>query len=133
MTLPEAIRLGSMVTKPVKTKYLIVDSNGQTFACALGAAGCALGLIDEEDYEAGTGSKALRRMFPELLETFGPEPWNLEARIMWKNDVAGWSREQVADWIESLGIPLTGYQPACPDLDTGQEPKPEANQEEILV
>lgn len=106
MKLSEAIRLGAML-KPQGHGLLHV--NGRT--CALGAAYDAVGHLDEHSY----GWRGLERDFPILLSLLkAPCPiptcqspfWRDGQRETWAiphlNDYHRWTREQIADWVETI-------------------------------
>jgi hypothetical protein len=102
MKLSEAIRLGSMIRPQGHGKLM---SDGRT--CAIGAAAESAGLsMDEEK-----GWKRIRSVWPLLDETANhpcpPPPchandWVIANVIVSLNDDARWTREQIADWVETL-------------------------------
>ena len=115
MKLSEAIRLGAML-KP--QAFGIMFNNGGT--CALGAAADALGRLDDID----------REVVPFMSEIWPPE-WNISTQlggnlaaiilskerircpdctriyhavgsvVMHLNDFHCWTREAIADWVET--------------------------------
>lgn len=106
MKLSEAIRLGSMQLPPTERRaYKMFDRSGQRVcgACALGAALFAVGFVPPtfcHDYDiyygAQRGSGPLVEAFPILGQDHG-----LAERI---SDLfeEGLTREQVADWVETI-------------------------------
>lgn len=67
-------------------------------SCAMGAA-----------YEAATGENDLdlldSYMQLEIMRSlFGDIPEDIQYEIMQKNDTMRWSREKIADWLESKGF-----------------------------
>jgi len=73
-------------------------------ACALGAAAAA---VDIHDGNFIRGSAALRSKFPVLknqVEIPGrPDlQWSLLEMIVHLNDAERWTRERIADWLDSL-------------------------------
>lgn len=86
LKLSEAIRLGAMLKPQAYGRFY----NGYG-TCALGAALDASGQLPlcNRDFHA------------RVKRTFGASFW-LRARIIWRNDVNRWSREQIADWVETI-------------------------------
>ena len=81
------------------------NENGQQTADAMGSAVWgALGVQDE------SGVIDLANVYPELHKEHEPPKnsrdiivnWTLQAEIEHRNN-CGWSREKIADWLESLG------------------------------
>lgn len=106
MRLSEAIRLGSMLKPQGFAHY---QTNGGS--CAFGAAMDACGV--EASLQNGMLDTALEAMFPlsvvqakcPACETF---PWGDAASvIIHLNDDHEWSREAIADWVESVESPET--------------------------
>lgn len=109
MKLSEAIRIGSTKRPQCKTVFFQSDNNGMaTHSCVLGAA-----------YEAITGKTPLDLDDVQLLafwdlndpllaHPIGTRALEGSSTIMEGlielNDYAGWSRERIADWLESLGM-----------------------------
>lgn len=105
MKLSAAIRIGSMTTKQI-THEMTDGGNGR---CALGAAMDACG----KDIPGNTYSPVWLREFPILANKvihpvtgrsrsdFGT-PWTVMYVVAILNDLYGWSREQIADWVESI-------------------------------
>lgn len=125
MTLAQAIRAGSLLhrqgTRRLFAECEIDTEDGRTtevLTCALGAAYEGffyilpdVGLADEED-----AYMRLTEAFPELKKDvtypgvlYSPyarwpkRPPTLESAIIALNDEEDWTREQIADWVESLG------------------------------
>lgn len=103
LTLSEAIRLGAMI-RPQGYGSFVRDGA----SCALGAAAEACG-IGADDFEA-VGAMwpwTLRRIF--TIEFISGHDWShqqclVDAReVIWRlNDVHGWTRERIADYVELL-------------------------------
>lgn len=94
MKLSEAMRLGSLLTKPIKNFFHSGDG-----ACALGAAGFAIG---QESYIG------VERVYPWLVTgdadcpacpMIGCAP---ETIVLHLNDMHEWSRERIADWVATV-------------------------------
>jgi hypothetical protein len=98
MKLSEAIRLGSML-KPQLTNALFI-SGGKS--CALGAALDAIGQ-KVRDFD---GFGAVEAAFPICLIRIKhpnePRTYDLDEVIADLNDNHGWTREQIADWVEAI-------------------------------
>ena len=108
--LAEAIRIGSKEV-PQCAGFVFYDRDGKiASACALGAAAIVIGaLVDYKSCESLAAYNALRDAFPELTAHRSPPPsapflqnWTLLNQIIWLNDCTDWTREQIADWVESL-------------------------------
>lgn len=101
MKLSQAIRLGAMMRPQGRAGLLV---NGKT--CALGAACEAVGIVIGE---VGTHSRIysdLRERWP-LLTLSGPHSNCMGANdimqaIWMMNDICCHTREQIADWVESI-------------------------------
>lgn len=110
LTLSEAIRLGAML-KPQAFHELYSPTSGGS--CALGAAADALGLLDTEagGYKSGLVPEswkwALRPAECPLCGTdFRLAPLiarrEVQAVIVHLNNFHRWTREQIADFVETL-------------------------------
>lgn len=115
MKLSEAIRVGSALSRPGTRRYFDTDLNGNVIACALGAA--AIGVAG---VEASRGKVNLilrgflgvsilqpgRLCLPtEVLESrFASEYTSINDVVVYLNDTAYWSREAIADWLETQGF-----------------------------
>jgi hypothetical protein len=104
MRLSEAIRLGAMVTSPLKGAFTSVDGS----ACAIGAALIAVGQLKAgtPSYGAHHCKEAAERLWPEFYgqpqiacPVCGAQKRFLVAHI---NNAHDWTREQIADWVESI-------------------------------
>lgn len=109
MKLSDAIRLGAMMSPQGEGGWM----DGAT-RCALAAASDAVGI--PAYLEAGWGGRklgvdyqTLKQYFPVLFEMcFSPvpkcRPYKVELlEIIWTlNDVEKWTREQIADWVETV-------------------------------
>lgn len=112
MKLSTALRIGSMTTKQIRGKW----SDGGNGRCALGAVAEACGFTD---FISGTGwSQKTEREYPELNEIVAypersphlfavhlmkrPIMMPLATAIVSLNDMDDWSRDKIADWIETL-------------------------------
>ena len=107
MKLSEAIRLGAMLKPQANGGYAGEGS------CALLAAADALGIATVFDVRAGrylVDYVVLERRYPFLLDIVdSPVHTFLRARapimrdVIWHlNDSCGWTREQIADWVETI-------------------------------
>jgi hypothetical protein len=82
LRLSECIRIGAKMKPQGFESY---DFQGRT--CAIGAAMDAIG-----------GNLSV------LLDMVGRSAfWHMHDQIVWKNDYERWTREQIADWLESQG------------------------------
>ncbi len=97
MKLSEAIRKGCEII-PTKTKMLYIGKNGET-ACALGAAGVAVGIPKME-----ISSEKLAKHFPSLVDSRTGYATKLFAEITDMNDLSDMTREQIADELEKRGM-----------------------------
>lgn len=103
--LSEAIRLGAMQHRQARgTYYDHVDHR----TCALGAALDAIGQLDAIGFDA---LQQLQAAFPILRDTvtlpvIAPDPriarYDLASAIIALNDQCLWTREAIADWVETL-------------------------------
>ena len=98
LKLYEAIRLGAML-RP-KTKVRLFYGGG---SCAIGAAMEASGI----PYNTKLSFEEAEKVFPQLLEISVRHPVDLFRselkRIIWDlNDNCGWTREQIATWLEPI-------------------------------
>ncbi len=102
--LSQAIRLGSTF-HPQAFSQLVNKSNGQMRTCALGAALEAIGKLDERDPD-----QQLRNRFgndvTELVECPLCEGYryNLLGLVAHLNDEHRWTRERIADWLETYEL-----------------------------
>jgi hypothetical protein len=120
MKLSEAIREGAKETFPgTVAMFSLRSSSGALEACALGAAyyGRFGNPTKPEDFRGWDGRirpsaeapfyKQLSAQWPELLTEveypLGLIPGQLQKAIYMLNDNHNWTREQIADWVESLG------------------------------
>lgn len=102
MKLSEAIRLGAMM-KPQCSDGAMVSDDG-TAVCAIGAGALAVGIAVANAPEC---YHAVRERFPVLGAAAthplqGNEPRTVEGVIWNLNDSSGWTREQIADWVETV-------------------------------
>lgn len=103
MKLSEAIRLGAML-KPQCREHL--SYHGAT--CALGAAADAIGCLDVHKYHHGWN--AFYATWPILQTPVDPPAslgkfkcqCELSTWVIYLNDKERWTREQIADWVESI-------------------------------
>lgn len=93
LKLSEAIRIGARLRPQCKVRLF---SDGKS--CALGAA-----------YEGATGKTCgyrdyslVKMQFPQLLSKIGEWRIPLYQEVYTRND-SGQTREQIADWLESIG------------------------------
>jgi len=102
--LAEAIRRGCKIS-PVQCRRLTFVPPGEwgeeLASCALGAAALAVGFeYDRANFTPSVFSYRLHRQFPELQDRI--EETLLMNKIIALNDDRGWSREKIADWLDSL-------------------------------
>lgn len=95
MRLSEAIRKGAKLRPQLRGIGL---TNGVA-TCALGAAHESIwGFVTDD----GESYRRLRNLFPFLDErmdtAFGPS--DVLGQIYYRNDIKGWTREEIADWVE---------------------------------
>lgn len=112
MKLSEAIRVGA-AKHPLTHRLLFdTDENGNLRCCALGAAWIGAGNTAPAIPFASTDErnafwKDMYAAFPFLKQrVFNPVTQidsQLEFVIAWLNDVGGWQRESIADYVRSLG------------------------------
>lgn len=106
MKLSEAIRLGAMM-KPQGFEVLIADGR----SCAIGAAADAIGAnVDDSSGSMSAVPPKLRTAFP-LLSVCADSPCpskdcgvircGVSSVIIHLNDTHRWTREEIADWVES--------------------------------
>jgi hypothetical protein len=102
MKLSEAIRLGAMM-KPQGVGWLLRD--GKT--CAIGAALDAVGAFGART-QSSIGYDLAEKRWGDILRLKAGHP-SCEPTIeeVWAvvqnlNDYCGWTREQIADWIETI-------------------------------
>ncbi len=100
MRLSEAIRLGAML-RPQAFHGLFKDGG----SCALGAALDAMGITDEEAFQRRLslfeGASQIRVMVPPCCRCL-VDLHEVDAVIVHLNDTHQWTREQIADWVETL-------------------------------
>lgn len=107
MKLSEAMRKGSTITRPTSGAYV---RNGRTgfieFSCALGSV--YVGVEGVDATEQPSISTWLETNFPVLDAGFEhPAKWStrtLANIIIDLNDNLGWTREKIADWLESIDL-----------------------------
>jgi hypothetical protein len=97
LTLSAAMRLGAMLKPQGHNRYL---RQGRT--CALGAALDAIGALR---YEAGNSTR-LFNQWP-ILETWAVHPVTNRSEmaggiVVSLNDEYHWTREVIADWVETI-------------------------------
>jgi hypothetical protein len=105
LRLSEAIRLGAMMKPPARG---VMGGAGGT--CAIGAAADAIGHLHDREFR--NAWDAFSQVWPILgVQTFGPsDTWtgrrkvkfHVRSIILSLNDDDGWTREQIADWVESI-------------------------------
>lgn len=120
--LSEAIRLGAAVTRPAKFNWIQKLQGGLASpvytACAMGAAYIGTFAITEDIERGlnaaartgvGTLKAALRETYPVLLKEakhpemmLGRNTWTVQDIIVSLNDSYHWTREQIADWVETI-------------------------------
>src|SRR5262245_27605753 len=105
MKLSEAIRLGAMMAPEHRGPYWIRYDNGQVCGtCAMGAAYHAGGLIHSHTFLV-PDSEA-RQTFPVLAKKVpipdGTLVADLEEVVIHLFEWKKWTREQIADWVETI-------------------------------
>ncbi len=113
-TLGDAIRLGASKTGRC-TRALFSNQNDTPHTCAIGAALVGIGLSFEQIRTCPTtrGLEILSERFNIKRDIFAPCPIQhapytryyhsdvlLLDFIVTLNDIMGWSREQIADWVD---------------------------------
>lgn len=116
-SLADAIRCGCKISKPNVHKLYYESYDGEVFTCAIGAAALACDLLSVCDCD---GCKAASRKYvddsdtytqlkkrwpvlenPSIYPATGLERDTL-SNIISLNDIQRWSREEIADWVESV-------------------------------
>lgn len=95
MKLSEAIRLGAMMHPQCFENHSEFDSHANVIAT------CALGAADQ----AGYVLSGVRRACPQgcfVCPACGNETIYLDYAIAHLNDYHNWTRERIADWVETL-------------------------------
>ena len=100
MKLAHLMREGCKLTKPVRGMMYARSTGGGHFACAIGAVLYADGREPNGKYAI----ESLVETYPVLNKKTGPI-YNLLDDIMTKNDLNDYSREAIADWLETLEWP----------------------------
>lgn len=97
LSLSEAIRIGSRLSRQCRGNY--DDGNGGT--CALGSAGWAAGLSGSELnlWEMGKAFPILKK---QVMCPVYERKQSLDVSIVVLNDLCHWTRDQIADWVESI-------------------------------
>ncbi len=121
MKLSEAIRLGAML-RPQAFFRLFDRGNGGT--CAMGAAADAIGALDHQlnCYTSDFKSKRpneWRSLFGvnPLCPTCAMTHGSVCEVIVCLNNDQRWSREQIADWVETVEATLSTTSNGTPDCD----------------
>lgn len=91
--LSDAIRVGCTMSRPAKG-YLFDERNGETYACAFGAAYLAL-----YGTEPVNDDDVIKRINDRILVS---ERTVMEVLTM--NDHENRPREEIADWLEAQGL-----------------------------
>jgi len=113
MKLSEAIRVGALLRPPTLRRFFGVDlKTGRWCSCALGAAyeGVVGQCVEGSTLDENTVQRELFRQFP-MLATVVAYPPMLEPDwegtvyevVTALNDSFWWTREQIADWLASIG------------------------------
>lgn len=110
MKLSEAIRIGSKQTKKTVGQYIARDSDGDDVACAVGAACYAVGFKSND-------TRCIISFFEDTFPILKGFAWgsccwicgvseerlfNLSTMIFHLNDMHDWSREAIAEWVETI-------------------------------
>lgn len=104
LSLPDAIRLGAMNRQQATGTYYSVLTGG---TCALGAALDAIGGLAARNSKSNCPGMLLRRRWPALQQparnpVTGLRHSDLFSVIYTLNDANCWTREQIADWLDTL-------------------------------
>jgi hypothetical protein len=96
----EAIRLGCLTTAPHQGEFF----DGKGAACALGAMAVGYGYSGPQ--HGGYTPDAYRIVTEALPARLPLRNGNMSDGIdaVWVRNDSGWSRERIADWLESLGL-----------------------------
>lgn len=94
--LSQAIRLGATFRPQIRDQYM--NKQG---SCALGAAMEALGITD---WRAHHPRNLFYERFPEIKDKSSSGRMSILAYVIFLNDHSRWTREQIADWLETKGL-----------------------------
>ncbi len=116
MRLSEAIRLGAML-RPRQAFWTLYEPDIDA-TCALGAAADAIGILDTTTSNAfivrATAPQEWRGVATRLVDcpvcegpfdpppAFGYRACDVQSAIVHLNNDHRWSRERIADWVETL-------------------------------
>lgn len=108
MKLSEAMRIGSKMHPQIQGNYFECDdTNTVTGTCAMGASGFGRGIeIDCDDDYLDYLDKLFDLELPDDIQLpIDPPPYGrtLGKVIEHMNDTHLWTREAIADWLESIG------------------------------
>lgn len=117
MKMSQAMRKGAAIRPKCEAAYFFDDGN-VVKSCALGAALEGSGQMDPTQYGQSRGPIQLRDFFEvpyfgitgkqcphaECAQSKGYGHSSIETIVMCLNDDCGWSREEIADWLESIGL-----------------------------
>jgi uncharacterized C2H2 Zn-finger protein len=104
MKLSDAMRLGAML-RPTQAYFVMFDMAANA-TCALGAAAEAIGMLDTTQPSAycGTAPEEWRRV--TFQRTTCPActhvAMRVDSQIIHLNNRHRWTRERIADWVESV-------------------------------
>ena len=102
MKLSEAIRIGSLLTKPQRYSYMRWEG-AKLYACALGAAAYVHGARDGDAVWRWACDRGIGRLDAECPACYRlPEPG--VGTVQHLNDFHGWERPRIADWLEGIGL-----------------------------
>jgi hypothetical protein len=105
LKLSEAIRLGSMGTAQASTWYdegVDADGKPQHQMCAISTAWYALTGHAEQSGESSELHHMLRHS--SVVHPVNGQVWSLDSAIIDLNDQCDWTRPQIADWLEGMGL-----------------------------
>jgi len=111
--LSDDIRTGSRLTRQTRSQFVRVIFGKHMMTCALGAACVAIG---KPYLNRDEGIEALVEQWPELkfkvdwpantAHSYPGDPQrDLQTIIIALNDQYNWTREAIADWIDTLELP----------------------------
>jgi hypothetical protein len=113
MTLSEAIRLGSMLGPQIRGRYYGPNHS----SCAIGAALLAIGKDAETSPAPYFPQLHIVAVCPScnlLPKRFPNSHFSLWAIIAHLNDAHRWTRQQIADWVETIEQANTIRATSCP-------------------
>lgn len=125
MRLSEAVRLGAMQVAPTIDRHKVFERDGEDAicgACVLGTAAVAIGIVRNGWYgQAIDGTGLFIDQFP-IGAVRVPSPHHgisntlaYVASSLYES--YGWTREQVADWVETIEAAQPTHEPVAVERD----------------